>query len=148
VCVATLLFADLSNRLVLLALATAVGFAVLGAIDDWTKLKTNRNGLSVEQKLLSQTILAAVIGALLCWERAGDPHGLELIWPIGNHAIWLGGAFLLWSVLLLVGTSNAVNLTDGLDGLAGGCTIFAGSAFVALTYLAGHRTMADYLGMP
>ena len=76
------------------------------------------------------------------------PDGLELHLPLINHGIWLGGIFLVWSTLVLVGTSNAVNLTDGLDGLAGGCTVFAGSAFVALTYLAGHKTMADYLGVP
>jgi phospho-N-acetylmuramoyl-pentapeptide-transferase len=97
---------------------------------------------------LAQTILAAAIGAVLYWDRNGDPQGLDLIWPLGNHGAWLGGAFLVWSTLVLVGSSNAVNLTDGLDGLAGGCTVFAGSAFVALTYLAGHRTMADYLGIP
>jgi phospho-N-acetylmuramoyl-pentapeptide-transferase len=68
--------------------------------------------------------------------------------PLVGHGIWLGGAFLIWSTVVLVGTSNAVNLTDGLDGLAGGCSVFAGSAFVALTYLAGHKTMAEYLGVP
>ena len=102
----------------------------------------------MRQKFATQLLLAATIGMVLYWERRGTPDGLELHLPLGNHAIWLGGAFLVWSTLVLVGTSNAVNLTDGLDGLAGGCTVFAGSAFVALTYLAGHKTMADYLGIP
>src|SRR6185436_10279542 len=60
----------------------------------------------------------------------------------------LGVGFILWSTFVLVGSSNAVNLTDGLDGLAGGCMVFAGSAFVALTYLAGHKVMAEYLSIP
>jgi phospho-N-acetylmuramoyl-pentapeptide-transferase len=75
--------------------------------------------------------------------------GLDFVWPIGNTALWsFGGAFALWSLVVIVGSSNAVNLTDGLDGLASGCTVFAGSAFVALTYLAGHKVMADYLSIP
>jgi phospho-N-acetylmuramoyl-pentapeptide-transferase len=146
--IATVICGDLENRYVQLALATAIGFGALGAADDWIKLNTRRNGLSVRQKLAAQFLLAAAIGLVLYVERRNVPGGLELHWPIGNHAVWLGGAFLAWSTLVLVGTSNAVNLTDGLDGLAGGCTVFAGSAFVALTYLAGHKTMADYLGIP
>jgi phospho-N-acetylmuramoyl-pentapeptide-transferase len=146
--IATLICGDLENRYIQLALATAIGFGALGAADDWVKLNTRRNGLSVRQKLAAQFLLAAAIGLVLYWERRNVPGGLELHWPIGNHAVWLGGAFLAWSTLVLVGTSNAVNLTDGLDGLAGGCTVFTGSAFVALTYLAGHKTMADYLGIP
>jgi len=145
---ATLICGDLSNRYVQLALASAIGFGALGAADDWIKLKTQRNGLSVRQKLAGQVILAAAIAAFLYWEQRTVPGGLELRTPIGNHVLWLGAGFLAWSMLILVGTSNAVNLTDGLDGLAGGCTVFAGSAFVALTYLAGHKTMADYLGIP
>ena len=146
--IATLICGDLGNRYVQLALVTAISFGSLGAVDDWIKLSTHRNGLSVRQKLATQLLLAAAIGTVLYWERRTVPDGLELHWPLASHGIWLGGAFLVWSTLVLVGTSNAVNLTDGLDGLAGGCTVFAGSAFVALTYLAGHRTMAEYLGIP
>jgi phospho-N-acetylmuramoyl-pentapeptide-transferase len=146
--IATLLCGDLTNRYVQLALATAIGFGALGATDDWIKLSSRRNGLNVRQKLAWQIALSAAIATILYWEQRTVPGGLELHGPMGNHGVWLGGAFLVWSTLVLVGTSNAVNLTDGLDGLAGGCTVFAGSAFVALTYLAGHRTMADYLGIP
>jgi phospho-N-acetylmuramoyl-pentapeptide-transferase len=144
----TLLFGDLTNRYVQLALATVVTFGALGAADDWIKLRTQRNGLRVVEKLAAQCLLAAPLAILLYWEQRSIPHGLELIWPIGNHGIWLGSAFLVWSAVVLVGTSNAVNLTDGLDGLAGGCTVFTGSAFTAITYLAGHKTMAAYLGIP
>jgi phospho-N-acetylmuramoyl-pentapeptide-transferase len=131
-----------------IVILTTLCFGALGACDDWIKLNTPRNGLSVRQKLAAQILFALVIGSILYWHQRTVPHGLELLWPLGAGSLWLGGAFIAWSVLVIVGTSNAVNLTDGLDGLAGGCTVFAGSAFVALVYLAGHRTMADYLGIP
>ena len=145
---AVLLWADLTSRYVQIALLVAVGFGALGAIDDWIKLSTKRNGLRAKQKLAIQTLIALAAAILLYYEHRTKPNGLNLIWPIGDLAWPLGGAFILWSVLVLVGSSNAVNLTDGLDGLASGCMIFAGTAFVALTYLAGHAVMADYLAIP
>ena len=70
------------------------------------------------------------------------------MFPIGGASIALGVGFIFWATFVLVGSSNGVNLTDGLDGLASGCMVFAGSAFTALTYLAGHRVMAEYLSIP
>lgn len=148
VVIAVLLWADLTNIYVQLGLLTAVLFAALGAADDWIKLSGLRNGLTAKQKFAIQSVISLLIAGLLYREHLGKPHGLELIWPIGNGGLALGAGFIAWSVLVLTGTSNAVNLTDGLDGLATGCTIFAGSAFVALTYLAGHTVMADYLSIP
>ena len=148
VVIATLLFGDLSERYVQLGLLVTAGFAALGAVDDWIKLNTRHNGLGARQKLVVQIALSGVVAVLLYVEHSGKPAGLDLIWPIGNHAIGLGTGLIAWSVLVIVGTSNAVNLTDGLDGLAGGCTVLTGSAFVALTYLAGHSVMARYLGIP
>jgi len=148
VLLSVLLWGDLSSRYVQLGLWVALGLGGLGAIDDWIKLSSSRNGLSIRQKLAGQTIIALIAGWGLYEHHGLLPHGLELIWPVGSVGIFLGAGFILWSVLVLVGSSNAVNLTDGLDGLAGGCMIFAGSAFVALTYLAGHRVMAEYLHIP
>lgn len=148
VCFSLLLWGDLTSRYVQLGLLVAVGFGSLGAYDDWIKLRTRRNGLTVKQKLLGQTILALIVATLLYWNHADKPHGLELYWPFGRASIWLGAGFIVWGAFVLVGSSNAVNLTDGLDGLAGGCMVSAGSAFVALTYLAGHRVMAEYLNIP
>jgi len=148
VLIAVLLCADLTNRYAQLGLLAAVGFASIGAVDDWIKLRTTRNGLTIRQKLLAQTVLAVTLGIVLYLEQQDKPHGLELIWPIGGAGLALGAAFIPWSALVMVGSSNAVNLTDGLDGLASGCTVFAGAAFVALTYLAGHHVMSDYLGIP
>jgi phospho-N-acetylmuramoyl-pentapeptide-transferase len=146
--ISVLLWGDLSSRYVQLGLLVAVGFALLGAVDDWVKLRTARNGLSVKQKLAVQVVLSLVIGVLLHFNHQHQPRGLELIWPFGDGGLWLGAGFIVWSMFVLVGSSNAVNLTDGLDGLASGCMVFAGSAFVALTYLSGHKMMAEYLRIP
>lgn len=148
VVLSTMLWGDLTSRYVQLGLAVALGFGALGAADDWIKLSTARNGLTVRQKLLGQTLIALCIGVLLYVQQADRIFGLELLWPLGETGVQLGVGFIAWSTLVLVASSNAVNLTDGLDGLAGGCMVFAGSAFVALTYLAGHRVMADYLHIP
>ncbi|MSR58222.1 MAG: phospho-N-acetylmuramoyl-pentapeptide-transferase [Planctomycetaceae bacterium] len=143
-----LLWGDLGSRYVQLGLLVALGFGGLGAIDDWTKLNTAKNGLSIRQKLLGQIGIAAVVGVLLYWQHRDQPLGLKLLWPFGEAGVSLGIGFIAWSILVLVASSNAVNLTDGLDGLAGGCMIFAGTAFVALTYLAGHKVLAGYLQIP
>ncbi len=142
------LWGDLSSRYVQLGLLVALGMGALGAIDDWIKLNSRRNGLSVRQKLLGQVFIALAASWGLYEHHQLHPLGLELVWPVGGGTLALGVGFILWSTFVLVGSSNAVNLTDGLDGLAGGCMIFAGSAFVALTYLAGHKVMAEYLNIP
>ena len=143
-----LLWGDLSSRYVQLGLWVALGMGALGAVDDWIKLSSRRNGLSVRQKLLGQVVIALAAGWGLYEQHRLHPQGLDLIWPIGGGTLGLGIGFIFWTTFVLVGSSNSVNLTDGLDGLAGGCMIFAGSAFVALTYLAGHKVMAEYLNIP
>lgn len=148
VVISSVIWADLSNRYVLVALFAVVTLTALGALDDWIKLTTSRKGLTARQKLSGQMFVALVAAILIWLQQQHQPLGTALIWPLGNFTMVLGPWFIAWAVLVLVGTSNAVNLTDGLDGLATGCTIFAGSAFVALTYLCGHRVMADYLMIP
>jgi len=145
---AVLLWGNLANLYVQLGLVVAIGFGGLGAFDDYVKLSTKRNGLKARQKLAVQIVLSIVISGILYLHHQSTPNGLKLFWPVGGGSVFLGTGFILWSVLVLVGSSNAVNLTDGLDGLASGCMVFAGSAFVALTYLAGHRVMAEYLSVP
>lgn len=143
-----LLWSDLSSRYVQTSLIATLGLGALGAADDWVKLRRQRNGLSPRQKLIVQMTLSLLIGVLLHSHQASQPYGLALVWPFGNWAAWLGPSFVIWAMVVLVASSNAVNLTDGLDGLAGGCLILAGSAFLALTYLAGHKTLATYLHIP
>ncbi|TWT49924.1 Phospho-N-acetylmuramoyl-pentapeptide-transferase MraY [Thalassoglobus neptunius] len=148
VVISTLVWGNLSNVFVQIGLFVAISFAALGAVDDWTKVHKKTRGLSARHKFITQLILGGVAATWLYFSHKETPHGLELIWPIGKHGIWLGAGFIAWGVLVLVGTSNGVNLTDGLDGLASGCTVFVGSAFIGLTYLAGHVVMADYLSIP
>ncbi len=146
--ISAFLWADLSNRYVQLGVFVAAGFAVLGAYDDWVKLSTTRNGLKPKQKLGVQVLLAAIAGSALYFNHTSITAGLDVIMPVTRLTVYLGIFFIPWSIMVMVGSSNAVNLTDGLDGLASGCMVFAGSAFAGLTYLAGHKVMADYLQMP
>lgn len=148
VVISTLLWGNLSNVYIQIALFIALSFGVLGAVDDWIKLKGKRNGLRAKEKLAAQLILAFLAAFWLYLPHRSLPHGLELFWPFGDHSIVLGLFFIGWAAFVLVGSSNAVNLTDGLDGLACGCMVFAGSAFVALCYIAGHTVMAEYLSVP
>ena len=139
---------DLSNRYVLQALLIVVGFAVLGGIDDWIKIRTRKRGVTARQKFVAQFIMALPICVWLYMVQLTQPQGLELIFPIGRQGIFIGAAFVAWAAFVIVGSSNGVNLTDGLDGLAGGCLVFAGSAFAVLAYMSGHRVMAEYLSIP
>lgn len=148
VVLSVLLWGDLSNRYVLASLFVVSSFGALGAWDDWIKLSTSQKGLSVREKLIGQIVLSIVTALYVFPAQAKQVHGLDLLWPYGSFAIPLGVGFLAWATIVLVSTSNAVNLTDGLDGLAAGCMVFAGSAFVALSYLAGHKVLAAYLSVP
>lgn len=148
VVIASLLWADLSNDYVQLGILITLGFTLLGAWDDWIKLSTARRGLSVKQKLAVQTVLALVTAAALYGKQSLMPQGTDLVSPLGHWALPMGLWFIPWGALVIVSTSNGVNLTDGLDGLATGCSVFCGLAFVALAYLAGHHVLADYLSIP
>ncbi len=145
---AVLLWGNLASPYVQMSLFVAIAFGALGAMDDWIKVSTSRRGLTAKQKLALQIVISLVTGWWLYQTQQHRPHGVDLVWPFGAGTLTLGSGFILWSLFVLVGSSNGVNLTDGLDGLAGGCMIFAGIAFAALTYLCGHVVMADYLNMP
>lgn len=148
VVLSTVLFADLSSSFVAVGCFVVLSLTLLGAGDDWVKQRTEHNGLSVKQKLAAQLAIAAVAGVVLYFEQRDRTFGTDLVWPLGNSVLPLGAVFVGWCVLVLVGSSNAVNLTDGLDGLAAGCMILSAGAFTALCYLAGHREFADYLSIP
>jgi phospho-N-acetylmuramoyl-pentapeptide-transferase len=146
--VAALLCADLLNPYVQQSLVVVIGFGLIGAWDDWIKINSAQRGMTVRQKFLGQFVLAVLLAVWLYLLQREKPLGLDLVGPIGRWSIPLGMGFVAWAAVVMVGSSNGVNLTDGLDGLAGGCLVFAGSAFTAITYLSGHRVMADYLAMP
>jgi phospho-N-acetylmuramoyl-pentapeptide-transferase len=145
--IAAVICGDLTNRYLLQALVLVVGFAAIGAHDDWIKVSSHKRGLTVRQKFLWQWGIALVIAILLYRVQADKPHGLDLMFPIGKFSLYIGGYFVVWAAFVMVGSSNGVNLTDGLDGLAAGCLIVAGIAFAVLTYLSGHRVMAEYLAI-
>lgn len=146
--VAILGWGDLANPYLQMGLMTALGLGTLGAIDDWIKLSTRKKGLSIRQKLAGQCLLGLIVGVWLytVQSQKGSATELWLVWA--NRGIPLGTAFIAWSLFVLVGSSNGVNLTDGLDGLAAGCLIFAGLAFAVLCYLSGNTILADYLAIP
>ena len=144
----TLLWADLGNRYVQIGLFIAVTFGILGAADDWVKLRTRQRGLSARGKLIGQIILAAVASTGLYLIQRGLPLGAEVLLPFGTVTVPLGACVIAWGAFVMVGSSNGVNLTDGLDGLATGCLVFAGAAVAGLAYVAGNRVMSDYLGAP
>ena len=143
-----LLWADLANPLVRAGLLVAASFALLGAADDWVKLRTARRGLAAREKLAAQFGLAGVGGVLLhrALESAGAPTGAPV--PLTDFVVPLGALFVPWVALVTVAGSNAVNLTDGLDGLAAGCSVTAGAAVTGLCYLAGHALWSEHLGVP
>ena len=145
---ATLLLGDLANRYVQLALLVAVGLGTIGAVDDLTKLRGKANGISARRKLLGQVAVASVAAVLVYQHHAAVPGGLDLRLPLAGTVCSLGVWFIPLAVIVIVGSSNAVNLTDGLDGLAGGCLIFATGAMALVTYACGHAEMAAYLHLP
>lgn len=163
--VPTLLWADLSNRFVWMAIFATICFGAIGFADDYTKIVHHRNlGLTGRSKLLLQFVTAFVIGAGLVLMSANGQYSTHLVVPFFKKfqpdllithfmanpytAVLAFIPFLLFVALVIVGSSNAVNLTDGLDGLAIGCTVIAAGALTVLTYISGHAVFADYLELP
>ncbi|HVX60980.1 MAG TPA: phospho-N-acetylmuramoyl-pentapeptide-transferase [Pirellulales bacterium] len=139
-------FADLTNRYVQVAALLAIGLAAVGAIDDLAKLRSAGNGLSVRAKLVGQSAVALIAACLVYAQHLKTPGTLDLALP-GLSQFSLGIGFIPLAVLVIVGSSNAVNLTDGLDGLAGGCLVFAIGALALMAYAGGHAGLAEYLGV-
>jgi len=147
---ATVLWAEPGNFFMLCALTTFCFLGVLGFIDDYAKIKKSK-GLSPQMKLLAQ----AAWTVLLLFALFSNPETCErtqqLMVPFIKHPVISSmGLFgtLVFVFLVLVGSSNAVNLTDGLDGLAIGCTNSAAAAYLLMAYVAGHFTFAEYLQVP
>jgi phospho-N-acetylmuramoyl-pentapeptide-transferase len=147
----TLLWADLTNRNVWLALFATVGFGAIGFADDYLKVVKKRNlGLTAREKLAGQFTIGLVLGVAIYVFARLEPtqHSTRVIVPFFKTFMPdLGLLYIPFAVLLVVGVSNAVNMTDGLDGLAIGCTLVAAAAFTVLTYVTGHRVFSDYLDL-
>ena len=160
--VPTLLWSDLSNPFVWIVMLSTLAFGAIGFADDYIKVvHKNNQGLTGRQKLLFQFLTSGAIAvALLALEaRGGYSTRLvvpflknfrpDLVWEwmgVIPHLHWLAYIpFVVFVMLVIAGSSNAVNLTDGLDGLAIGCTIIAAGALTVLTYVSGHVVFSDYL---
>jgi phospho-N-acetylmuramoyl-pentapeptide-transferase len=159
----TILWSDPANPFVWVAVFSTLAFGAIGFADDFIKVVQRRSlGLTARAKLLWQGVAGAAVGIALVvldqfkmfstnmtvpFVKQWRPDLLWHAWP-GTIAHWGLLAFIpfvAWVALVLVGSSNAVNLTDGLDGLAIGCTIIAAGALTVLTYVSGHVVFADYL---
>lgn len=143
----TLLWANLKNRYVWVVVLVTAGLGLIGFLDDARKLRT-RKGLSIKQKFGAQLLL---VGALLLFLYLFPAEGFSTRLAIPFFKGWLVSLGWLWipfALLVIVGASNAVNLTDGLDGLAIGPIIMAGGAFAILAYLTGNFIAAEYLRIP
>jgi phospho-N-acetylmuramoyl-pentapeptide-transferase len=160
----TLLWADLSDLFVWLAVGVTLAFAGIGFWDDVQKVRRRKNlGLTARTKFLLQILVSFVFGVILIFLSARGIYSTSLTFPFFKrfHPDLLIGRllinpwtyplafvpFLIFVILVLVGSSNAVNLTDGLDGLAIGCIVIAASALTVLTYVAGHSVLAGYLDL-
>jgi len=142
--VSTLLWTNLYNHYVWILIFATSGLGAIGFLDDYTKLRTRR-GISARRKFAGQI---ALIGGLLGWLYFWPPDGFTTGLVIPFFKGWLltlGWLWLPFAVLVIVGSSNAVNLTDGLDGLAIGPIVTAGSAFAIIAYLTGNFWAAEYL---
>lgn len=146
--VSVLLFGDLHNGYIMPALMVAGGMTLIGIVDDLVKLRSTAKGITVRQKLLAQLVVAAIAATLLYHQQIAVADGLQFRAPMLGSTLSLGLWFIPLAILVIVGASNAVNLTDGLDGLAGGCLIVATVAMTGLVYAAGHAEWAAYLGVP
>ena len=148
--VPTLLWSNLENAFVWMAIAVAAAFAAIGFVDDFLKVRARRNlGLTARAKLLLQIGVAAAVAALLPVLPGAQPFSPTLAFPFFKQLVLdLGLLYVPFVVFVLVGASNAVNLTDGLDGLAIGATGVAAATYAVFCYVAGNRVVAGYLQVP
>jgi phospho-N-acetylmuramoyl-pentapeptide-transferase len=158
----TLLWADLTNPYVWVAMMATAFFGAIGFADDYLKVVNRRNlGLTGRTKLTLQVLVSFLVAVALIFLQAKGRYSTHLMVPFfknfrpdlvitslaGQPHLWPIAflPFIAFVVLVIVGSSNAVNLTDGLDGLAIGCTVIAAGALTVLTYVSGHATFSDYL---
>jgi phospho-N-acetylmuramoyl-pentapeptide-transferase len=162
--VPTLLWANLDNAYVLLAMGAMLGFGAIGFMDDYNKVMRKRSmGISAQTKFSLQTLVSLAVGTGLIVMMSLRLYSTQLIIPFfkkfhpdlvihslqNSDYIWPLAflPFLIFVALVIVGSSNAVNLTDGLDGLAIGCVVIAAGALTVLTYISSHAKFAAYLDL-
>jgi phospho-N-acetylmuramoyl-pentapeptide-transferase len=150
VAITTLLWGDLHNPYIWVVLFATLGVGAIGWVDDYRKVvHRNPKGLSAGAKMFWQSLIALAVGVYL-WQTATLPAQTELIVPFFKYLVFPLGAlaFVVLVYLVIVGSSNAVNLTDGLDGLAILPTVMVSGALAIFAYVAGHAVFSKYLGVP
>jgi phospho-N-acetylmuramoyl-pentapeptide-transferase len=145
--IAAALLCNPKNSYVPIVLVNVVGLAAIGAVDDLKKLSGQSAGLKARIKLAAQFVVAGIVAVWLYAVQHAVPGGTDLQIPIGEISLRLGFWFVPLAMVVIVGSSNAVNLTDGLDGLAGGCLITTTAAMAVMAYVAGHAELAGYVGV-
>ena len=144
--IATLLWADVINKYVLVTLGSFLWLGLVGFADDYIKIAKKRNlGLRAKPKLLGQVLLGIAIALFVM--HFTPIHPTLSIPFFKNLVINLGLFYILFIILVIAGSSNAVNLTDGLDGLAIGCTVIAAFSYAILSYVIGHVKFCYYLNL-
>jgi phospho-N-acetylmuramoyl-pentapeptide-transferase len=142
-----LLWMDLTNPLLWFVFAITLSFGVIGFCDDYLKIsKKNPKGLAGKKKLAAQIVIASIVA--IAHFYMFDPTGSILFPFFKNTSVQLGWLYVPFAVFVIVGTSNAVNLTDGLDGLAIGPVMITAACFAILSYVVGHAQIANYLNYP
>jgi len=143
----TLLWADLTNRYIWIVLLTTLGFGALGFLDDYKKIR-DKNGMGIKARY--KFPIQVAMGLAASWVLFNlMGHDSKLIFPFFKKVMPdLGNWYILFGMFVIVGTANAVNLTDGLDGLAIGPVLIASGTFILFCYLVGHYQFASYLQIP
>ncbi|ASF46871.1 phospho-N-acetylmuramoyl-pentapeptide-transferase [Methylovulum psychrotolerans] len=149
IAVSTLLWADLGNRYIWVILLVTMGYGVIGFIDDYRKvIKRNSDGLSAKAKYLGQSVIG-LTAAIFLYKTASIPAETQFFIPFFKDVMLdMGPMYVVLSYFVIVGTSNAVNLTDGLDGLAIMPTVMVAAGLGVFAYVSGHATFSQYLAIP
>lgn len=144
--ISVFLWGDLNNIYIWLMLISILGYGIIGFMDDYLKItKKNTKGLNGRYKLIFQTLIASSI-VIFLYANPHDPYTSKLILPFFKNLLFdLGIFYIPFGVFVIIGTSNAVNLTDGMDGLAIGLIAIVILAIGALLYISGNKVLADYL---
>lgn len=147
--VPTLLWADVGNRFILLMIFVTIWMGAIGFMDDLLKAKMNQpRGLIGKWKLVGQILCGLIFGGIIFYlPPGGEYNTLTGIPFFKNYMLWLGPFYIPFIILVITGTSNAVNLTDGLDGLASGLCAFCFIAFAGLCYVTGRADFSSYLAI-
>ena len=146
--ITTFLWADLENKYILYLLFITISFGVIGFIDDYKKLKKSKKGMSAKSKIISQFFVAGLL-AVVMFNNIDSLAEQQFIIPVFKHIIVdLGIFFIPLTILVIISTSNAVNLTDGLDGLAIMPIVLVSGALGIFAYLSGNMNFSEYLLIP